>query len=61
MEKPKRADSAGMNRHGVANERVVKKGLANHLEPESCEGDREATLEALTGAYAGREIELRNR
>ena len=58
---PKRADSAGMNRHGVANERVVKKGLANHLEPESCEGDREATLEALTGAYAGREIELRNR
>jgi hypothetical protein len=50
-----------MNRHGVANERVVKKGLANHLEPESCEGDREATLEALTGAYAGREIELRNR
>ena len=57
----KRADSAGINRHGVANERVVKKGLANHLESESCEGDREVTLEALTGTYAGRDIELRNR
>src|ERR1700687_1818767 len=56
-----RTDSAGINRHGVTNERVVKKGLANHLEPESCEGDREAALEALTGAYAGRGIELRNR
>ena len=50
----KRADSAGINRHGVTNERVVKKGIANHLESESCEGDREAALEALTGAYAGR-------
>src|SRR5215469_1718654 len=38
-----------------------RKGIANHLEPESCEGDREAALEALTGAYAGRDIELRNR
>jgi hypothetical protein len=43
------------NRHGVTNERVVKKGIANHLESESCEGDRKVTLEALTGAYAGRE------
>ena len=54
METSKRADSAGINRHGVTNERVVKKGIANHLESESCEGDREAALEALTGAYAGR-------
>jgi hypothetical protein len=34
--------------------RVVKKGLATHLETESCEGGREAALEALTGACAGR-------
>jgi hypothetical protein len=38
-----------------------KKGLANHLETGSCDGDHEAALEALTGAYAGRGIELRNR
>ena len=61
METPKRADSVGINRHGVANERVVKKGIANHLEPESCEGVRKGALEALTGTYAGRDIELRNR
>ena len=47
-------DSAGINRHGVTNERVVKKGIANHLESESCEGDCKAALEALTGTYAGR-------
>src|SRR5215831_13196272 len=35
----KRADSVGINRHGVANARVAKKGLAIHLESESCEGD----------------------
>src|SRR5215472_16356506 len=45
--------SAGINRHGVTNGRVVKKGLATHLETESCEGGRKAALEALTGAYAG--------
>jgi hypothetical protein len=61
MERSKRADSVGINRHGVANERVAKKGIANHLESESCEGAREGALEALTGAYAGRDIELRNR
>ena len=55
LEQPTRLDSAGMNRHGVTNERVVKKGIANHLESESCEGDRKVTLEPLTGAYAGRE------
>ena len=53
-------DSVRINRHGVTNERVVQKGVADHLESESCECDREASLEALTGAYAGREIELRN-
>ncbi len=47
-------DSAGISRHGVTNERVVRKGVATHLESESCEGDRKAALEALTGAYAGR-------
>jgi len=62
MEKLKRADSVGINRHGVANERVAKKGIAIYLESESCEGDRKGALEALTGAgaYAGRDIELRN-
>jgi hypothetical protein len=28
-----------------------RKGIANHPGPESCEGRREAALEALTGAY----------
>ncbi len=30
------------------------KGIANHPDPESCEGRREAAREALTGAQAGR-------
>src|SRR6266705_6240410 len=47
----KRADSVGIKRRGVANERVAKKGIANHIESESCEGVREGALEALTGAY----------
>ncbi len=46
--RPKRADSVGINRHGVANERVVKKGIAIHLETESCEGVRKGALEALS-------------
>jgi putative transposase len=54
LEKHLRVVSAGINRHGVTNERVVKKGIANHLESESCEGDCKAALEALTGTYAGR-------
>jgi hypothetical protein len=54
-----RADSVGINRHGAVNERVTKKGVANHLESESCEGVRKDALEALTGAYAGGVIELR--
>lgn len=33
---PTRLVSAGNNRHGVTNQRVVKKGIANHLESESC-------------------------
>ena len=53
-------DSVGINRHGVTNEKVVEKGVANHLESESCEGVREDALEALTGTYAGGDIELRN-
>ena len=35
-------------------------GLATHADPESCVGVREEVGEALTGARAGRDIELRN-
>jgi hypothetical protein len=31
-----------------------RKGLANHPDPESCVVRREAAIEALTGAQAGR-------
>jgi hypothetical protein len=31
-----------------------RKGLASHPDPESCDGRREAAVEALTGAPAGR-------
>src|SRR5678815_1576384 len=31
-----------------------RKGLANHPDPESCMARREAAIEALTGAQAGR-------
>ena len=31
-----------------------RKGLANYPDPESCVARREATIEALTGAQAGR-------
>ena len=34
--------------------------LADHADPESCEGVREGTLEALTGETTGRAIEPRN-
>ena len=38
-----------------------RKGIANHPDPESCRRcGRKAGREALTGAQAGREIELRN-
>ena len=37
-----------------------REGVANHPDPESCEGGRKAALEALTGAQVGRVIELRN-
>ena len=35
-------------------EESYRKDLANHPDPESCGGRREATVEALTGAHAGR-------
>src|SRR3954447_21659098 len=35
-------------------EESCRKGLANHLDPESCVASREAAIEALTGAHAGR-------
>jgi hypothetical protein len=31
-----------------------RKGIASHLDPESCVASREAAIEALTGAHAGR-------
>ena len=38
-----------------------RKDLASHPDPESCmDRCREAAIEALTGAQAGRAIELRN-
>ena len=33
-----------------------KKGLANHLDPESCAGGRKAAGEALTGAHTGQPL-----
>ena len=33
-----------------------KKGLATHLDPESCAGGREAAGEALTGAHTGQPL-----
>ena len=33
-----------------------RKRVANHPDPESCAGSREAVREALTGAQAGREL-----
>lgn len=38
--------------------RITEKGIANHLESESCAGARKAALEALPGTYAGRDMEL---
>src|SRR3954447_11082638 len=35
-------------------EESCRKGLANHLDPESCVASREAAIEPLTGAHAGR-------
>ena len=32
------------------------KGVANHPGPESCVASRKATIEALTGAHAGRAL-----
>jgi len=31
-----------------------RKGVATHPDPESCVASREAAIEALTGAHAGR-------
>src|SRR5271157_6229170 len=33
-----------------------KEGVANHLDPQSCAGGREAAGEALTGAHAGQPL-----
>ena len=36
-----------------------RKGVANHPDPESCVVSREAAIEALTGAHAGRVLSCR--
>jgi hypothetical protein len=38
-----------------------RKGVANHPDPEPCEGSREAALEALDRGICGLGIELRKR
>jgi len=53
-------DSAGINRHGVTNERILQEGVANHPGPEPCEGSRKAVLEALDRGICRLGIELRN-
>lgn len=35
-------------------------GVANHIDPESCAGGREAGREALTGEHAGRPLSREN-
>ena len=35
-------------------------GVASHVGPESCGGDREVVIEALTGESAGRVLSLEN-
>jgi hypothetical protein len=35
-------------------EKSYRKGVANHPGPESCVASREAAIEALAGAHAGR-------
>jgi len=42
-------------------EESYRKGIANHPGPESCEGGREAALEAFDRGICRPGIELRNR
>src|SRR5215471_14167042 len=45
---------AGINRHGVRNERVLQERRERiHLGPESCGGRREVSGEAKTGVLVG--------
>ena len=53
-------DSAGEVGSKQRMKKSYNKEIANHIGPESCEGGREAALEALTGGNAGRVIEPRN-
>jgi hypothetical protein len=58
-------DTVGINRRGVANEmkESYRKGIANHPDPESCEGSREAALKRWKGAHVGwvsQKCKLRN-
>src|SRR6185312_10437078 len=56
----KSPDSAGINRHEVANERVVQEGSSDPPGPETCEGSSNAALEALDRGICRLGIELRN-
>jgi hypothetical protein len=38
-----------------------REGVAIHPDPESCVVVRKGAIEALTGAHAGKGIELRNK
>src|SRR5260370_12413696 len=53
--------SAGINRHEVEKERVLRERSSEPLGPEFCAGCREADGEAYTGVQAGWAIELRKR
>jgi hypothetical protein len=55
------ADSAGINWHEAANERVVQERNSEPSWPKPCEGGREAALEALDRGTCRLCIELRNR
>jgi len=46
-------ESAGINRHGVADGRAAQEGVAHHLGSESCASVRKGAGEALTGILLG--------
>ena len=53
-------DSAGINRHEVANERVVQERNSDPPGPEPCEDNGNGVLEALDRGICRLGIELRN-
>ena len=49
-------ESAGQNRHGVADERAAWKSSSEAFYPESCAGGGNIAGEALTGAHTGQPL-----